>query len=106
MSMKTTFTIEEIVDALCSESDGTLSADDVIAKLLDISIDKLFDLKEEYMEDIVDKLQNHVSSLSTNEVELFCGFELNEMSKGDAVYQAMTQMPDDVICEYYHEYFN
>lgn len=56
------------------------------------------------MDRMADEVQAHVLALDNAAVEDFCSFKLDGQGKGDAVYEVMTQMPDDVIVELYHRY--
>lgn len=58
----------------------------------------------DYLNQIADELQAFILSADNNTIEDFCGFTLDGISKEDAVYQVMTQMPDDVLLEYYNDY--
>lgn len=58
----------------------------------------------DYLNQIADELQAFILSADNNTIEDFCGFPLDGISKEDAVYQVMTQMPDDVLLEYYNDY--
>ena len=59
---------------------------------------------EDYLNKIADELQEHVVTLDNDAVEDFCGFSLDGISKEDAVYQVIAQMPDDVLMEYHNNY--
>lgn len=59
---------------------------------------------EEIMNQLADELQEFILAADNDIIEDFCGFALDEISKENAVYQVMTQMPDDVLLEYYEKY--
>ena len=59
---------------------------------------------EDYMNKIAYELQEFVLTLNDSFIEDFCGFALNGIDKEDAVYQVISQMPDDVILECYEKY--
>lgn len=96
---------EDIINALLSIGDEE-RADNLAAILLGVSLDAVWEFEEERMNQIADELQAHILTLDNNAVEDFCGFKLDGQSKEDAVYEVMTQMPDDVIVEFYHKYCN
>lgn len=59
---------------------------------------------EEIMNQLADELQEFILAADNDTIEDFCGFALDEISKEDAVYQVMTQMPDNVMLEYHEKY--
>lgn len=59
---------------------------------------------EDYMNRIADELQEFVLTAGDDAIEDFCGFPLDGISKEDAVYQVMTQMPDEVLLEYHKKF--
>ena len=66
---------------------------------------KLFD-DEIRMCIIADELQKFMLSADHDTVEDFCGFPLDGITKKDAVYQVMCQMPDEVLLEYHEKYIH
>lgn len=61
---------------------------------------------EDYMNRIADELQEFVLTAGDDAIEDFCGFPLDGISKEDAVYQVMTQMPDEVLLEYHKKFIS
>lgn len=61
---------------------------------------------EDYMNRIADEVQEFMLSADDDTVEDFCGFPLVGITKEDAVYQVMCQMPDDILLEYHEKYIH
>ena len=59
---------------------------------------------EDYMNRIADELQEFVLTAGDDAIEDFCGFPLDGIYKEYAVYQVMTQMPDEVLLEYHKKF--
>ena len=59
---------------------------------------------EEIMNHLADELQEFILAADNDTIEDFCGFAIDEISKEDAVYQVMTQMPDEVLLEYHKKF--
>ena len=60
--------------------------------------------------DCANMLETELCYVSLSEFEAFCGFHLegkdNFVNRIDALYDVIPQMPDDVIMEYWHKYFD
>lgn len=67
-------------------------------------IDAIHQLLDSYIEKIADEVQEFMLSADDDTVEDFCGFPLVGITKEDAVYQVMCQMPDDILLEYYEKF--
>lgn len=59
---------------------------------------------EEIMNQLADELQEFVLTMDNAVIEDFCGFSLDGITNEEAVDQVMSQMPDDVMCEYHVKY--
>lgn len=59
---------------------------------------------ENYINRIADELQEFVLTSGDDAIEDFCGFALDGITKEEAVYQVMTQMPDEVLLEYHTKF--
>lgn len=59
---------------------------------------------DEQIDKMANELQITVASLSKKDLDEFCGFDTDGMTRLDALYDVIPQMPDDVIVEYYMQY--
>ena len=66
--------------------------------------DKIFCTEYDDIDEIADELQTFMLNADNDVVEDFCGFALDGITKEEAVYQVMTQMPDEVLLEYHTKF--